>query len=265
MVPDRPDPDRDAELAVKECPAGGRDKQSPRSRDPNDPAKLECAPGEGRAEAARNVRAALRPIVAGPGEDPSPGPQRVDVDADRGEPHAARLGDLERVLVPDERAPLHEAFRDRHAEPAGEMVVTRSGGSKPGHDGRAGGSRRICRQGGELLERASDAVTAQADDVSAPVLDHCDETAVDQPPDVLTCRRHRCMRCASKRTDRVRRTVEQGIEHGGPARVGDQGGDAGKVGGRWHATSLFIINSSAAELTVLDRDGVTSGCLKRAI
>jgi hypothetical protein len=59
--------------------------------------------------------------------------------------------------------------------------------------------------------------------------------------------------------------VEQGIEHGGPARVGDQGGDARKIGGRWHATSLFIINSSAAELTVLDREGVSSGCLKRAI
>src|SRR5690606_4329957 len=92
-----------------------------------EPAEFETAIGQGRREAAAQMRTALAPVQAGAGEMAALARHGLDIDAELAEEPAACGGETEHlgvVVVTDQTAPGDQLVEQADAKPAGDVVIT---------------------------------------------------------------------------------------------------------------------------------------------
>ena len=98
--------------------------QRTRTALPHQPAALEADATDFGADMAGNVVAPLAPVEAGPAENPAAGSWRRERDAEFRQKALSCGSQRTAFVVEHDEFTAHERIRDRHAERAGEMVIT---------------------------------------------------------------------------------------------------------------------------------------------
>ena len=192
---------------------------------------LEALRGDGRAQAAGQVVAGLGPVLARPGERAAAAAQRRHVDAELADRRLAVGGEREAPVGGLQRAAADERVGQVDAEHAGQVVVAEAGLAQVLL--AVGVAQRAHLRGrgelGERLERVGHRRPGQPVQAPPPRGLDGDQPAVGELAQVRAGQRARGAGRVGQRRGRLGAAAEQGQEHLGPLRVGEQRADAGEV------------------------------------
>jgi hypothetical protein len=148
----------------------------------------------------------------------------LDVDTDLGQRPLSGSRQQEAAVTEPKRLSRNQAFGERNAESAGEVVVAGAAGAErvPSIAAAQRGDLHGTSQSGQHLERIGDGFRRESVPRLAAALLAGDEAARDKARQVLA-RRARCHACPPGELARGKRlAAEQGVEHRGTGRVADQ-------------------------------------------
>ena len=158
------------------------------------------------------------------------------------------------AVAADEHAVVEEAGHQRHAEPAGQVVVARArraDGVRPGALAQRAHRRLRC-DAGQRLERTGDVRAREAEVAMAPVALGDHEAAVDELSQVHARRGGRDAGLRGQHAGGQLAAIGQRAQHAGAARIADEGAHRGEIGVSGHAPRVaarhFVVRRSLAVL-----------------
>src|SRR6185312_11676887 len=223
--------ERKAEHLGETAPTRGRDHQRAAVAHALEPAHVEAAPGERRADRAREVRPPLGPIEARPAEGALPLPHRREVDAEPAEEIDAGGGDLAAVIAEHDMAALDQGVSEADAEAPGEMVVAGARVAQRGVElaGRAVARRPVGGDRHDALDHAADRRRRQPVVAVTPLLLRHEQPRLGQLGEVAAGGLRRDTRGIGELARGERPPVHQGTEHVGASRIAEQRRDFGDL------------------------------------
>ena len=141
------------------------------------------------------------------------------------------------AVAADQHAVVDEAGHERHAEPAGQVVVARARGAdgvRPGALAQRAHRRLRC-DAGQRLQGPGDVGPGEAEVAMAPVALGDHEAAVDELSQVHARRGGRDARLRGQHAGGQLAAVGQRAQHAGAARIADEGAHRGEIGVPGHA------------------------------